>query len=171
MKLTISVLMLLCGLFCGCSGGRDRVFTNSISLEQNAAIDAAKGVLTRVMGKPIVSRIQVGLLPQVNGRDVYEYQGSAETLTIRGSSVVAICRGVYDFLRAHNMGTVGWAGARLDIPDKWPTTPITRVETPFKLRHCYNAVTFGYTMPYWTWSRWQQELDWLAMHGFNMIMS
>jgi len=170
-KLTISVLMLLCGLFCGCSGGRDRVYVSSISPERNAAINAAKGVLTRVMGKAVVSRIQVGLLQQVNGRDIYEYQASAETLTIRGSSVVAICRGVYDFLRAHNMGTVGWAGARLDIPDKWPTTPITRVETPFRLRHCYNAVTFGYTMPYWTWSRWRQELDWLAMHGFNMILS
>ena len=91
--------------------------TSSISPERNAATNAAKGVLTRVMGKDVVSRIQFGLLQKTNGRDIYEYQASAETLTIRGSSVVAICRGAYDFLRAQNMGTVGWAGARLNIPE------------------------------------------------------
>ena len=45
------------------------------------------------------------------------------------------------------------------------------MESPCRIRHCYNVVTAGYTFPYWTWERWEQELDWLAMHGYNMIMA
>jgi alpha-N-acetylglucosaminidase len=92
-------------------------------------------------------------------------------LTVRGSSEVAPCRGVYDYLRANNMGTVGWAGPRLRLTEAWPNAALTRGETPFKIRHCYNVCTAGYTFPYWTWQRWEQELDWLAMHGYNMIMA
>lgn len=134
-------------------------------------IAAARGVLTRVMGSEAAARIELGTLPQIDGRDVYRYQSTADTLTIHGSSTVAICRGSYDYLRANNMGTVGWAGARLNIPAQWPTTPLTTVETPFKIRQSYNVVTFGYTTPYWTWHRWQQELDWQAMHGYNMVLA
>ncbi|NWK57481.1 alpha-N-acetylglucosaminidase [Verrucomicrobiaceae bacterium N1E253] len=143
-----------------------------ITAGQRAKVtEAAKGVLSRVMGEHVASRISLGVLPQVDGRDQYEYQSSPDLLSIRGSSVVAICRGVYDYLRAHHMGTVGWAGARLNIPDQWPDCSPIRGETPFKIRHCYNAVTFGYTTPYWTVERWSQELDWLAMHGYNMILN
>ncbi len=132
---------------------------------------AARSVLTRVMGADAVKRIKLETLPQKDGRDVYSYTSTAETLTVRGSSSIALCRGTYDYLRANNMGTVGWAGARLNIPSEWPIVAPTPGETPFKIRHCYNAVTSGYTTVYWTWERWEQELDWLAMHGYNMILN
>ncbi|MBO7295145.1 MAG: alpha-N-acetylglucosaminidase, partial [Bacteroidaceae bacterium] len=31
-----------------------------------------------------------------------------------------------------------------------------------------NTCTFGYSMTSWTWTRWQQEIDWMALHGINM---
>jgi len=139
--------------------------------DDSAIVSPAKEVLTRVMGADAVNRMSFGTLPQKDGCDVYAYQSTPDQLTIKGSSSIAICRGAYDYLRANNMGTVGWAGTRLNIPAKWPTVALTEGETPFKIRHCYNVVTAGYTFPYWTWKRWQQELDWLAMHGYNMIMA
>ncbi len=132
---------------------------------------AARNVLIRTMGADAVERIQLETLPKKDGRDVYSYASTRDTLTVRGSSAVALCRGTYDYLRANNMGTIGWAGARLRIPAKWPAVSPAEGETPFKIRHCYNAVTSGYTTAYWTWERWEQELDWLAMHGYNMIMA
>ncbi len=135
------------------------------------SISAARGVLERVGGTNTTAHIVLGTLPKIDGRDAYEYEATNGTLTVRGSSAVAMCRGTYDYLRANNLGTVGWAGPRLDLPAQWPDAPLTQGETPFKLRHCYNSVTFAYTTPYWTWSRWEQELDWLAMHGYNMILA
>jgi alpha-N-acetylglucosaminidase len=132
---------------------------------------SARGVLSRVMGEKKASSIVLETLPQLDGRDVYEYQANEGKLIVRGSSPVAMCRGAYDYLRAKNLGTVGWAGPRLRIPKTWPDAALTRVETPFRIRHCYNICTAGYTFPYWTWDRWERELDWLAMHGYNMIMA
>jgi alpha-N-acetylglucosaminidase len=135
------------------------------------ATSAARNVLSRVMGEEKAKTITLETLAQLDGRDVYEYQSSEGQLIVRGSSPVAMCRGAYDYLRANNMGTVGWAGPRLRIPEAWPDATQKRVETPFRIRHCYNVCTAGYTFPYWTWQRWEQELDWLAMHGYNMIMA
>ncbi len=143
----------------------------ALSSASDTSTEAAKEVLTRVMGKEAVKRIELKQIPQKNGCDVYTYESSPQKLRISGSSNIAICRAAYDYIRANNMGTVGWAGQRLSIPAQWPTVPLTHGETPFKIRHCYNVVTAGYSFPYWTWERWQQEIDWLAMHGYNMIMA
>ena len=37
-----------------------------------------------------------------------------------------------------------------------------------KYRYYLNTCTFGYSMTSWTWTRWQQEIDWMALHGINM---
>jgi len=132
---------------------------------------AAGRVLMRVMGPEAAGCVKLATIPKKNGYDVYTYISTPESLNIAGSSTVAICRGTYDYLRSQDMGTDGWAGPRFDIPAEWPTVPLARNESPFKVRHCYNVVTAGYTFPYWTWERWERELDWLAMHGFDMIMA
>jgi len=155
-------------------GGKSKNDSATVPLDEAAgkqAVAAARGVLTRVLGKEKADAIVLEPLAQRDGRDVYEYQASGGKLTVRGSSAVALCRGVYDYLRANNMGTVGWAGPRLRLTKTWPDAALTRGETPFKIRHIYNVCTAGYTFPYWTWPRWEQELDWLAMHGYNMIMA
>lgn len=146
-------------------------FTPSANAESESSIRAARGVLNRVLGEAHTQGIKLSLRSQVSGYDVYEYRATDGTLQVSGSSTVALCRGVYDYIRANKLGTVGWAGARLSLPDQWPESKPREVVTPFKIRHSYNVVTFGYTTPYWTWQRWQQELDWQAMHGYNMVLA
>ena len=131
---------------------------------------AAHEVIARTLGRPAPNLV-LKPIPKEEGPDVYEYQASGGKLLIKASSSVAACRGFYDYLRSNHLGMVGWEGARLRIPKSWPDAPATRVKTPFKIRHCYNVVTSGYTTPYWTWERWERELDWLALHGYNMIMA
>ena len=134
-------------------------------------VDAAKGVAQRLLGDESPPIQWVVMDAAENGCDQYETVCKNGTLTIKGSSTVALCRGLHDYLRANQLGMVGWEGPRITIPNKWPDAPRTQVESPCRLRHCYNVVTAGYTFPYWTWERWEQELDWLAMHGYNMIMA
>jgi alpha-N-acetylglucosaminidase len=131
------------------------------------ATAGAASVLQRLLGAKFRA-ITLEAIPAAAGHDVYEIEAQHGNLTIRGSSSVAMCRGFYDYLTKNHLGMVTWSGTRLDIPDRWPDAPRTRVATPFQLRHLYNAVTFGYMTPYWTWERWEKELDWMALHGFNM---
>lgn len=32
-------------------------------------------------------------------------------------------------------------------------------------------MTFSYTTPFWAWSDWEFELDWLALHGVNLPLA
>jgi alpha-N-acetylglucosaminidase len=66
---------------------------------------------------------------------------------------------------------VGWEGQHVDLPQKLPDFPKTRVVSPFQLRQDYNVCTFGYTTAYWDWPRWERELDWMALHGINMPLA
>lgn len=135
------------------------------------SIAAAKAVLKRVTGVPL-DNIRMETIPAEAKRDVYTYEAKGGTLMLRGSSTVALCRAFYDYARAKEMGQVSWAeGKHLRIPARWPDTPLNKLVTPYEIRHAYNVVTSGYTTPYWTWERWERELDWQAMHGFNMVMA
>ena len=37
--------------------------------------------------------------------------------------------------------------------------------------YLYNVCTYGYSMPYWDWERWEKEIDWMAVHGINMPLA
>jgi alpha-N-acetylglucosaminidase len=131
---------------------------------------AAAGVLKRLLGEKMQS-VTLESIPSAEGLEVYEFEAKQGNLIVRGSSSVAICRGFYDYLRINNLGMVGWTDTRLEIPKQWPDAALTRVASPFQFRHLYNAVTFGYYSPYWTWERWEKELDWMALHGYNMALT
>ncbi len=131
---------------------------------------AARGVIQR-LAPSLSDRVHFATIPADQGRDVYEYQSTGGILTVRGNTGVAMCRGFYDYLQANQLGMVSWGGAQLVIPANLPESPLTRVTTPYDHRFYFNVVTYGYTMPYWTWDRWQQEIDWMALHGINLPLA
>lgn len=138
--------------------------------KEEIIVHSARGVLSRVLGEKAAS-IQLRIHPAEDGTDTYEYECINGKLKVRASSVTALTRGVYDYLKTNHLGMLDWAGPQFSLPETWPDAPKTNVTTPFKIRHAYNVVTSGYTTPYWDWRRWEQELDWQAMHGFNMLMA
>lgn len=141
----------------------------AVEARQNV-LQAARSVIARVTGGK-ATQLRLDMIPAENGCDVYEYSAAGGMLAVRGSSAVALCRGFYDYMRACGFGQVSWAGSWLRVPETWPDAAATRRVTPFEIRHAYNVVTAGYTFPYWTWKRWEQELDWQAVHGFNLLMA
>ncbi|MBK8881747.1 MAG: alpha-N-acetylglucosaminidase C-terminal domain-containing protein [Bacteroidales bacterium] len=149
----------------GCMHQKDNAGTESILMTESA-----RKVLHRVLGERCES-IVLEKLHESSESDTYEYSCKDNILTVKGTSVTAITRGVYDYLKDNGIGMLDWSGPMFNLPKKWPDTPLKRVTTPYRIRHAYNAVTSGYTTPYWSWERWEQELDWQAMHGFNMMMA
>lgn len=89
-------------------------------------------------------------------------------LRIEGSSTVALCRGFYDYVSSHGYGVCTWSGSRFDLPERFPDTPRREVTSPFERRLYMNVCTFGYTSPFWGWDEWEREIDWMALHGFDM---
>ncbi|ETN96178.1 alpha-N-acetylglucosaminidase [Zhouia amylolytica] len=137
--------------------------------EYNAELHAAYQVLERVLDnkeEDIVLKIDTSL-----GQSSYTYMAQDGELTVKGNSTIALTRGVYDYLKSNQLGMLDWVGPEFSIPKKWPDAPLTKNTSPYPIRHAFNAVTSGYTTPYWDWDRWEKELDWQAMHGFNMLMA
>lgn len=130
----------------------------------------AKHVLLRTIG-PKAERIQLEWLKNKGNTDYYQYSAKNGVLTVKATTTNALTRGVYDYLKDNQLGMLDWVGSNFKVPAKWPDAPITKITSPYKIRQSYNVVTFGYTTPFWTWERWEQELDWQAMHGFNTLMA
>ncbi len=163
-KLYFVVLLLIA------FGGHASQKHSKSPIKQSPEMVAARDVLNRVIGDHANS-IKLEMLPATGGTDTYEYICTNGVFTVKGSSVSALTRGTYDYLRYKHLGMLDWSGPQFRLPKQWPDAPLTKVTTPFRIRHAYNAVTSGYTTPFWDWKRWEQELDWQAMHGFNMVLA
>jgi alpha-N-acetylglucosaminidase len=146
------------------------VLSTALFAKDSQTITAARQIIRRQIGAK-ADKIKINIVPKVNKCDTYSYSSKKGELLISGSSPVAIARGFYDYVRAANLGMVGWRGAELSIPTQWPDMKETSVTTPFQFNQMYNVVTAGYTHPYWGWKRWEHELDWLALHGYNMMLA
>ncbi len=134
---------------------------------------AAMGVMKRLLGAK-ASMFKFSQIPKEGKLDRYEINEDARGVHIRASSGVAMCRGAYDFLKQRYHCLVTWDGDQISLAGSpTPGTRYLRLECtcPNQYRHYFNVCTFGYTTAFWDWTRWQREIDWMALHGINMPLA
>ena len=134
------------------------------------AVASARAVLLRQLGER-AAEIELTWIPSENGHEVYQIDATGGRLKVAGSSGVAICRGVYSYLRETRIAMITWSGRRLEIPARWPSLPARKTVCPYRFVQYLNPCTYGYTMAFWRWERWERELDWMALHGINMPLA
>lgn len=115
--------------------------------------------------------VKLEMIGKEDGKDLFEVGVKDGVLHVKSSSYVGLCRGFYDFVRSHQYGMMTWNGKRCDLPAKWEDSPAYKVVTPFRDHYYFNVVTYGYSLPYWDWARWEKEIDWMALHGFDMPLA
>lgn len=139
-----------------------------------AVVDLTK----RIGGKSAVAKFLFVLDPSMNSvQETFSINGEKGKIVIKGSTISAITTGLGWYLNNIAKINIAWnslnektvsGDAYADLSD----IPVpTREETHIcdaKYRYFLNYCTFGYSMTSWTWKRWQQEIDWMALHGINM---
>lgn len=161
-------LLLISLLFCfSCGRPLAKI---ARSPQQGQMLTTAKGVIKRVIGER-ADNISFKIISSLNGNDTYELEAKDGILSIGGSSAVAITYAFNTYLQKACNSMVTWSGEHLNIPIRWPDYSKETVSSPYHYRYYLNVVTFGYTTPYWDWSRWGKELDWMALHGINMPLA
>ena len=130
----------------------DQSTTASSASSGDRATSSAREVLTRLLGAR-ADEVALGWIPLENGHQVYEVSASQGRVSIKGSSGVAICRGMYAYLRKACYSMVTWSGQHLAQPAKFPDFAPQRVVCPYQFTQYYNVCTFGYTTPFWNWQR------------------
>lgn len=134
------------------------------------ASKAALESIERTLGQKVRNVVIEVTAPLEEG-EYFSTEASKGKLHIKASSTVAACRGFYDYASDHGYGMSTWTVNNLNLPEKFGDSPLKIETTPFKFRQYLNVCTYGYTMPYWGWEEWEKELDRLALHGVNMMLS
>ncbi|WP_417941124.1 alpha-N-acetylglucosaminidase [Flavobacterium sp. RS13.1] len=135
---------------------------------QNAAnTKSAMAVMERLIGNRAKEFDFYLIENKSQNTDWSEIEVTGNRIKITGTSNTAVCYAAYTFLRDIGAASISWEGNRVSLPKKWPAYS-KKLATPFKYRKYLNACTFGYTTPWWDWKRWEQEIDWMALHGINL---
>ena len=96
------------------------------------------------------------------------------SIVISGTSLSALSTGLRRYLTdIANVDIYWFIADRLDktaSPLPRPRKNITG-QSIVPWRYYFNTVTFSYTTPFWSWSDWELELDWLALHGVNLPLA
>jgi alpha-N-acetylglucosaminidase len=107
-----------------------------------------------------------------DGLDVFEIESAGSQILICANSPVAHARALNCYLREYCHAQISWTGDQLHLPADPPRVPAKVHRTsPYPYRYYLNYCTFGYTMAYWDWERWQHQLDWMALSGINLSLA
>ncbi|XP_034992929.2 alpha-N-acetylglucosaminidase [Zootoca vivipara] len=137
---------------------------------------AVRELLERLLGPRAASAFSVSVnrsLAGPGGLDTYRLSSRAPgVVNVAGSSGVAAASGIYQYLKDYCGCHVSWSGKQLRLPDSLPPVPTEIIVTsPNRFRFYQNVCTQSYSYVWWNWDRWEQEIDWMALHGINMALA
>ncbi|MBQ7268762.1 MAG: alpha-N-acetylglucosaminidase C-terminal domain-containing protein [Bacteroidales bacterium] len=154
----------------GCTAVIISCSASAVPTDGSEGADAAKAVIERTFGR-FPSNVHFEIFSPGDSSLRYTTEVSGGVLTVRGSTPVAICRGFYDYVLRGGYGIASWTGNRLDLPRRLPDEAEREVVSPYRMHLYQNVCTYGYTYPFWGWEEWENEIDWMALHGFDMPLS
>jgi len=133
-------------------------------------VQPAAGVLERLLPRH-AAQIELAALEPANGHERFRISRSGGRIRIEGSTPSALLFGANWYLKyvAHlqfsESGDQPGSAAALPSPGA-----ILEMQTPYAWRYALNENVDGYTAPYWSWPRWQREIDLLALAGINAML-
>lgn len=139
---------------------------------------AVKDLITRLIGQVHASRFLIvvngSFGPAGTDLDTFQYvtDDAVGKVLITGTTGVAAALGFSHFLKYVCYSHVSWSGNQITIPDPFPVvkTPVT-ITSPNRFRYYQNVCSVSYSFAWWNWTRWEQEIDWMAMNGINLPLA
>jgi alpha-N-acetylglucosaminidase len=105
-------------------------------------------------------------------QDFFELDQVGPRVMVRGNTYVNIATGINWYLKYYAGIHLSWNGMKATLPHVLPAVKHPeRHTTNLQLRYDFNYCTYSYSMAFWDWARWQQEIDWMALHGVNIPLA
>ena len=93
-------------------------------------------------------------------------QGSDNRIIISADCPINAATGLNWYLKYYAGIHLSWNCMRAELPAELPPVPVPeRRTTRSQYRYYLNYCTFSYSMAFWDWARWEQELDWMTHCG------
>ena len=132
---------------------------------------AITGLLNRIGGNGAAGKFEIVIDANLaeNGKDVFVIAPGNGKPCIKGNTQLSVATGINWYLNHHAHINLTWNNLTTDLVNA--TLPVPGSEEKHvcntTYRYDFNTCTFSYSMAFWTWERWQQEIDWMALHGIN----
>ncbi|XP_012945530.1 alpha-N-acetylglucosaminidase [Aplysia californica] len=169
-------LLLLLSAVCVCHAVQDFPQLSHVRTKTSAQVqrEAALDVIGRLV-RDRASDFEVRVDQNVGPKDKDTFKLSSiegGRILIEGTSGVAVSMGFYHYLKYWCNAQRTWAGQQTELPATLPLLdkPVV-VTTHDKFRYYKNVCTESYSFAFWQWDRWEQEIDWMALHGINMPLA
>ena len=133
--------------------------------------EAITGLLNRIGGNGAANKFEIVIDASLaeNGKDVFVITSQNGKPCIKGNTQLSVATGINWYLNHYAHINLTWNNLTTDLSQV--TLPVPAGEekhvSSAKYRYDFNTCTFSYSMAFWTWERWQQEIDWMALHGVN----
>ncbi|KAK9837149.1 hypothetical protein WJX81_006355 [Elliptochloris bilobata] len=145
-------------------------------------VEAVEGLIARLLPRHVDAfLLHLGSRCREGHAACFEVTNESGKIAISGTTGVELASGLHAFLKERCNSSVAWqatGGNQIDTSCLEPPAraaaaaarPLYRGRSvPY---HYYqNAVTPSYSMTWWSWERWEAEIDWMALHGINLPMA
>lgn len=109
--------------------------------------------------------------PKRNSYDFFELSFKNNKVNIKGNNGVSLCVGLNHYLKYYCKVNISQVGDQAKMPEIIiPIPSPIYKETKSRIRYSYNFCTLSYSMAFWGEKEWQDELDWLALNGVNVVL-
>lgn len=120
----------------------------------------------------IANRFALEIMEAIEEKNCYEVEAVGEKIVLRGDCALSQAMAYYRYLKdccGVNLSHCG--NERIQVTQAPP--PACKIEHVVgqEKRAYLNYCTFGYSMAWWDWERWERELDFMAMNGINLPLS
>jgi alpha-N-acetylglucosaminidase len=130
-------------------------------------------LLNRIGGAGASDKIITSVVAGTDSKDYFTITSESGKPKIVGNNYLSVATGIHWYLKYYAYVTLTWNQLTTDLSGVTlpvPTTAETH-NTNLKYRYYLNYCTYSYSMAFWDWNRWQQEIDWMALHGVNMPLA
>lgn len=139
---------------------------------EDETIAEVRGIVSRTVGEQYNDWFEFVLEEDENAiNDWYEIDMNNGKVRIRGNKGLSLTTGLNCYYKYFCNVEIAQQTRQTKMPEQIVevTKPI-RKESPYEVRYAYNYCTHSYTMAFWQEEEWQNELDWLALNGYNAIL-
>jgi alpha-N-acetylglucosaminidase len=116
------------------------------------------------------SQFELAPLPAGHGREHFRISRASDHIRVEGSTPSALLFGVNWYLKYVAHAQISSDGDRTGSAAFPLPSSVIEGDTPYEYRYALNENVDGYTAPYWSWARWQREIDVLALSGINAVL-
>jgi alpha-N-acetylglucosaminidase len=112
-------------------------------------------------------------LPQTAGKDTFSLSDAPNgKILLQGNNGVSVASALNWYLKNRVNCHLSWCGDQLDLPAELPIIgKKIIISTLHKHRVYFNYCTLSYSASFWDWTRWQREIDFMALNGINTPLS